>query len=68
MINEKDMMSVRLDYQNTREYTKIIQWCMIEFSVDSERWKYFRDEYRNHELVMYFRDESDAVACKLRWI
>jgi len=60
------MIDIRLGYKTVKNYKEMIQWCMKEFEVDSERWRYY--DRCKYELVMCFRDESDAVAFKLRWM
>lgn len=55
------------------EYEEILKWCMTEFGVDlnAKRWKHAIQGrgtiFFQTCLNMYFRDESDALAFKLRW-
>ena len=65
-IHDDEMISLSFDDRYVSDYDKIIQWCMIEFAVDFQRWRYY-DKCR-FELYLYFRDEADAIACKLRWM
>ena len=56
---------LRFSEQYSSDYIRIIGWCIEEFEIDTDRWRYY--DKCSHELAIFFRDESDAIACKLRW-
>lgn len=67
------MIEIKTYHQHAETYNNAVRWCMTEFGVDSERWRYSKllgpgYDYPPFRLIIYFHDESDAMAFKLGWL